>query len=409
MSDKPKVLCVDDEENILKAIKRSLRKKFDIHTATSGKEGLEILQSKGPFQVVVSDMKMPEMNGAVFLGHARKESPGTVRLLLTGFAELETVVAAINKGHIFRFMTKPCSAGDLLVAIEAALVQYDLQMAEKILLEQTLKGSISALIEVLALASPEAFGRATRIRTLVTSLAEKLEIENIWQIEMAAMLSQIGTVILPEAIVSKVYRGEKLTEQEQAMVARIPEVNQDVLGKIPRLDPVLEIFEFLTKNYDGSGTPKSKLAGEDIPLGARLLRVAMRTEELQSLGYAPSRILDDMRAHVGEFDPSILEIIDQVIDMSGNDTTTRGVTLLELRTGMLLKEEVRAGNGLLLVASGQEVSVSLLERIQNYNDTVGLQLPLWVEVPEGAGPEEFEEDVAESETPNAADHDFNFS
>lgn len=409
MSDKPRVLCVDDEENILKAIKRSLRKKFDIHTATSGKQGLEILQSEGPFQVVVSDMKMPEMNGAVFLGHARKQSPQTVRLLLTGFAELETVVAAINQGHIFRFMTKPCSAGDLLAAIEAAVVQYDLQMTEKVLLEQTLKGSITALIEVLSLASPEAFGRATRICNLVTGLADKMEMGNVWQTEMAAMLSQIGTVILPATTVGKVYRGEKLSEQEEAMVARIPEINNDVLGNIPRLDPVLEIFEYLTKNYDGSGLPKNKIAEEEIPVGARLLRVAMRTEELQNLGYAPSRILDDMRAHVGVYDPEILAKVEEVVDMSGNDTSIRGVTLMELRTGMLLKEEVKAANGLLLVASGQEVTVSLLERIQNYNDTVGLRLPLWVEVPEGAGPEDSDDEEPATAAPNAADHDFNFS
>ncbi len=408
MSDKPRILFVDDEENILKAIQRSLRKHFDIRTATRGKEGLEILKNEGPFQVVVSDMKMPEMNGAVFLGHAHKTCPETVRLLLTGFAELDVVVAAINDGHIFRFMTKPCSAGNLLSAIEAAMVQYELQMAEKVLLEQTLKGSIQALTDVLSLASPEAFGRATRIRNLVVALSEKLGVPDLWQAEMAAMLSQIGTVILPQETVGRVYRGEKLTEHEQSMVARIPEVNQDVLGNIPRLDPILDIFTYLTKNFDGTGTPKNKVSGADIPAGARILRVAMRAEELQRLGYAPSRILDDMRVQAGVYDPAVLNVVDQVVDQTGDDTSVRGVTLLELRTGMVLNEEVKAASGLLLVAAGQEVTVSLLERIQNYNDTVGLQLPMWVIVPEGSAPEE-EEEASEDATPSAADHDFNFS
>lgn len=408
MSDKPRILFVDDEENILSAIQRSLRKRFEIHTATRGKEGLEILKNEGPFQVVVSDMKMPEMNGAVFLGHAHKKSPETVRLLLTGFAELDIVVAAINDGHIFRFMTKPCSAGDLLKAIEAALVQYDLQMAEKVLLEQTLKGSILALTEVLSLASPEAFGRATRIRNLVVALSEKLGVPDLWQAEMAAMLSQIGSVILPQETVGRVYRGEKLTEQEQGMVARIPQVNQDVLGNIPRLDPILDIFTYLTKNFDGTGLPKNKISGADIPAGARILRVAMRVEELQNLGYAPSRILDDMRIQAGVYDPAIINVVDQVVDLSGDDTSVRGVTLLELRTGMVLNEEVKASSGLLLVAAGQEVTVSLLERIQNYNDTVGLQLPMWVIVPEGAIPDDDENSAAE-EAPRASDHEFNFS
>ena len=407
MSDKPRVLCVDDEENILSAIRRSLRKQFDIHTATSGRKGLEILAAEGPFHVVISDMKMPEMNGAEFLRHARRVSPDTVRILLTGFAELDTVVAAINKGHIFRFMTKPCSAGDLLAGIEAALAQHALQSAEKVLLEQTLKGSISALIEVLSLASPEGFGRAKRIATLATGLAGKLGLEQLWPLEMAAMLSQIGTVILPQDTAGRLYRGEKLTPQEQAMVARIPQVNQDVLGNIPRLEPVLEIMSCLQKNYDGSGTPQNKMAGEDIPVGSRILRVATRIEELQNIGYAPSRILDDMRVRPGVFDPAVMKIVDQVIDMTGSDSSVRGVTLLELRTGMVLTEEVRTVGGLLLVASGQEVSVSLLERIQNYNDTVGLRLPLWVEVPEGSAPED-EQLVTVPDAPDPAEHDFNF-
>jgi len=404
MVEKPRILCVDDEENILRAIQRSLRKRFDIQVANSGKEGLEILQSEGPFQVIVSDMKMPHMDGATFLGHAHKLCPQTVRLLLTGYAELDTVVAAINEGHIFRFMTKPCSAGDLLAGIEAALAQYALQVAEKVLLEKTLKGSITALIEILSLACPEAFGRATRICSLAAGLATKIGTQDVWQVEMAAMLSQIGTVILPQETVSKVYRSEVLTEQEQVMVARIPQVNCDVLASIPRLDPILEIFEYLPKNYDGSGLPRNKVAGVDIPVGARILKVAMRIEDLQNQGYPPLRIIDDMRANSGLYDPQILKVMDQVIDTSGDEASIRGVTLLELRTGMVLMEEVKAASGLLLVAAGQDVTVSLLERIQNYNDTIGLQLPMWVKVSaEGDSSPETVTDTA------AADHEFNFS
>lgn len=407
MAEKPRILCVDDEENILKSIQRGLRKHFEIYTATSGKEGLTILRDEGPFKVVVSDMKMPEMNGATFLSHARKVSPETVRLLLTGFAEMDTVVAAINQGHIFRFLAKPCSAGDLLSAIEAALVQYDLQTAEKVLLEQTLRGSITALTEILSLASPEAFGRASRLAGVAVGLAQTMKIKNIWQVEMAAMLSQIGTIALPQDTVVKIYHGQKLSEQEKAMVARIPEVNRGVLANIPRLDPILEIFNFLGKNYDGSGVPKNKIAGEDIPVGARILKVAMRVEELQNRGYSPSRIVDDMRANEGVYDPRILKIIEEFAAQAGDEPTVRGVTLLELRTGMMLHEEIKAANGLLLVAGGQVVTVSLLERIHNYHDTVGLQLPIWVTVPEDAELEEGGGDVPEA--PNAADHEFNFS
>ena len=400
----PRILCVDDEENILKAIQRSLRKKFEIHTAVSGREGLEVLAQDGPFQVVVSDMKMPGMNGATFLSHVRKASPQTVRLLLTGFAEFDTVVAAINQGHIFRFLAKPCSAGDLLQAIEAGVAQYRLQTAEQVLLEQTLKGSITALTEVLSLASPEAFGRAQRISTLVTALAPRLGLQDAWWTEMAAMMSQIGTITLPNETALRLYHGSDLSDREKTMIARIPQVNRQVLENVPRLDPILEIYDWLDKNFDGSGEPKSKIRGEDIPLGARILRVALRVEQLQSLGFAPSRIMDDMRAQEGVYDPQIIEMVGSVVDDAGNDAGVRGVTAIELRTGMVLKEEVRASNGLLLVAGGQEVTVSLLERIHNYNDTVGLKLPMWVEVPPELAP-----DQAPPEKVVAPETEFNFS
>lgn len=400
----PRVLCVDDEENILKAIQRSLRKRFEIHTAPGGREGLEVLAQEGPFQVVVSDMKMPGMNGAAFLAHVRKASPQTVRLLLTGFAEFDAVVAAINQGHIFRFLAKPCSAGDLMQAIEAGVAQYRLQTAEQVLLEQTLKGSITALTEVLSLASPEAFGRAQRISTLVTALAPRLGLQDAWWTEMAAMMSQIGIITLPNDTASRLYHGAELSDHEKTMIARIPHVNRQVLENVPRLDPILEIYDWLGKNFDGSGEPKGKVRGEEIPLGARILRVALRVEQLQSLGFAPSRIMDDMRAQQGVYDPQIIELVGSVVDTAGNDATVRGVTATELRTGMVLKEEVRANNGLLLVAGGQEVTVGLLERIHNYSDTVGLKLPLWVEVPPEMAPDE-----APPETIEAPENEFNFS
>jgi len=378
MSEKGRILCVDDEENILKAIKRSLRKKYDIETATSAKEGLEILRTKGPFEVVVSDMKMPEMNGATFLRHVRQEYPKTVRILLTGFADMDTVVSAVNEGHIYRFLAKPCSAGVLMTAIDDAIEQHRLLTAEKVLLEKTLKGSIQAMSEILALANPAAFGRANRISQLALKLARDLEVPDLWQVEVSALLSQIGCITLPETTAMKWYAGEKLDEVEEGMIERLPEMTYKILGPIPRLEKVLAILRFHTKNFDGTGQPKIKLAGEDIPIGARLLKVAVRCETLVNRGKTPTNILDDLRANKLWYDPDIVAAYETLAADSGVEETVRGVTMMELRTGMIFTEEVKSKAGLLLVAAGQECTVSLLERIQNYERTVGLELPMWV-------------------------------
>ncbi len=382
MSTKPRVLCVDDEENILNAIQRSLRKKYDIVTAGGGQEGLEAMDAQGPFDVVVSDMKMPEMNGATFLRHARQAHPDTVRLLLTGFADLDTVVTAVNEGYIYRFLAKPCSAGVLADAIDGGVRQHQLLTSERVLLEQTLKGSIRALTEILALANPAAFGRGTRISQLAILLGKALEISDPWQVEVAAMLSQIGCITLPQETAMRWYSGAKLSEIEQDMILRMPEVTRNVLKPIPRLEPVLDILTHQMVNFDGTGKSSNKLSGEEIPIGARILKVCVHCEELVCKGATPGNVLDALRANTGWFDPQIIDAYEKVAGKGGVQETIRGVALQELRTGMVFTEDVKSSAGVLLVASGQQCSVSLLERIQNYADTTGLNLPMWVNNPD---------------------------
>ncbi len=394
MSTKPRILCVDDEENILNAIQRSLRKRYDIVTAGGGKEGLEAMAEQGPFDVVVSDMKMPEMNGATFLRHARQKHPDTVRMLLTGFADLDTVVTAVNEGYIYRFLAKPCSAAVLADAIDGAVRQHQLLTSERVLLEQTLKGSIRALTEILALANPAAFGRGTRISQLAILLAKVMKVDDPWQVEVAAMLSQIGCITLPQETAMRWYSGSELSEIEEDMILRMPEITNNVLKPIPRLEPVLDILTNQMLNFDGSGKAGNKLVGEEIPMGARILKVCICCEELIAKGATPGNVLDALRAQKSWFDPDIIDAYENVASSGGAEETIRGVTLQELRTGMVFTEDVKSRNGLLLVASGQECNVSLLERIQNYADTTGLVLPMWVKNPDL--PEEEDEVVLDS-------------
>ena len=163
----PRVLCVDDEPNVLAGLRRCLRGHFAVTTAVGGAAGLDALRAEGRFAVVVSDLRMPGMDGVAFLSQVRALAPDTVRVLLTGQADLEAAIASVNEGHIFRFLMKPCAPTQLLAAVDAAAEQHRLLTAERELLEQTLHGSIKALTEALALANPTSFGRATRLKQLV--------------------------------------------------------------------------------------------------------------------------------------------------------------------------------------------------------------------------------------------------
>src|SRR5579864_3783237 len=137
------VLFVDDEPHLLDGIARALRNEFDVRTATSAAEGLRVLKCSGPFAVVVSDMRMPEMNGAQFLGRVRELAPDTVRIILSGQSDMQQTIAAVNEGHIFRFLSKPCDTQSLLTVVRMGVEQHRLIVAEKVLLEQTLTGAVN--------------------------------------------------------------------------------------------------------------------------------------------------------------------------------------------------------------------------------------------------------------------------
>lgn len=200
---KHKVLLVDDDPNILAGYQRHLRGRFEVVTAGGGAEGVTALKEQGPFAVVVADFRMPEIDGIQLLSISRQIAPDTVCIMLTGQADLKAAIDAVNEGNLFRFLTKPCPTGDFIKALTAAVEQYQLVTAERELLEKTLKGSVKILIDILSIVSPVAFSQSSRIRGMAKKLAARLKIEKLWEVELAAMLSQIGCVTIPGEILKK--------------------------------------------------------------------------------------------------------------------------------------------------------------------------------------------------------------
>jgi DNA-binding NtrC family response regulator len=189
-----KILLVDDDNSVLDGYRRSLSREFVLETALGGQQALQLATDSGPYAVVVSDMRMPGMDGIQVLSKIKALSPDTIRVMLTGNADMETAVNAINEGSIFRFLNKPCSKEVMAKTLTAALVPYRLVNAEKQLLEQTLSGSMQVLTEVLSLVNPAAFSRAERARRYIHHIVTAMNLGNPWQYEVAAMTSQLGCV-----------------------------------------------------------------------------------------------------------------------------------------------------------------------------------------------------------------------
>ena len=234
----PRIVCVDDEPRILKGLRRRLGRDYDVSIAESGAEALRLMRTTEPFQVVVSDMRMPGMTGAEFLAVARTEFPDTVRILLTGQSDLDDAIAAVNEGNIFRFLNKPCPPEVLMPALADATEHYRLIQAERELLEGTVRGSVTLLTEILGIKDPVAFNRGTRLRDHVRALAAELEVEGAWDLEVAAMLSQIGYAVVPSDIVARARAGAALSDSEQQLYDSHTKVASELLANIPRLEDV---------------------------------------------------------------------------------------------------------------------------------------------------------------------------
>lgn len=373
------ILYVDDEPNALEGVARLLRGRFAVTVADSGAAALDLLQAAGPFAVIMSDLRMPGMDGIRLLERARELAPYTVRVLLTGYADLEAAIAAVNDGHVFRFLTKPCPPDVLLQGLQAAVEQYRLITAEPVLLEQTLHGSIKTLTDLLALLQPALFGRATRAKRHVSALADELNIQDRWYIEVAAMLSQIGAVTLPAETASKVYHGLPLTDEERQKVERLPARAEALLASIPRLEPVREIIRYQAKHYDGKGVPRDDVSGTRIPLGARMLKIVLDFDVLQAQGRTATQALDLMKVRAGHYDRELLEAFSTVCErQSAGESEVLELPLRMVQRGMVFVEDVRTWSGLLLIARGQEMTENLLERVRNLSPYVRVVEPVRV-------------------------------
>ena len=375
-----RVLFVDDEPQVLEGIQRSLRKQVDLQTATSGAEGLRLLSESGPFALVVSDMRMPSMTGAQFLAKVREQKPDTVRMILSGQSDLQATIAAVNEGHIFRFLCKPCAPEQLLAAIEDGLNQHRLLTAEKVLLEQTLSGCVTMLIEILGMVSPAASSRASRLQRYTVGLATALKLPDQWQWGLSAFVSQIGCVALPDAILSKVEAGQTLTDEEKRLHESHPEVAGKLLASIPRLEDVAEIVTAQFGPLNFAGGPADMRQWDVRSMGRLLLRTAVEFDRLAYGGVSGEAASATLRASKLGLPNAIIEALRSVAP-AGQERVVRQIRLKDLSPGMILEEDLVSSKGIRLVSAGHEVTRSLIVRLNSIAAGVGVAEPFRARVP----------------------------
>ncbi|MDD2619937.1 MAG: response regulator [Syntrophomonadaceae bacterium] len=374
-----KILLVDDDPDILSAYRRNLHKKFHLFSAQSADEGLKILKESGPFSAIVSDYRMPGMDGIQFLALSRSLFPDTVRIMLTGQADMQAAIDAINQGNIFRFLNKPCPSELLVEHLHTAVEQYRLVNAERELLEQTLKGSVKVLVDILGIVNPLAFSKAEKFRVMSRKIAERMQIQDTWEIELTAMLSQIGCVTVPEEILKKKLHNQPLTPTEEDIFASHPQLGQKLLMNIPRLDGIANAIanQFAINNKDMKNTS----------LSANIITMLNDFDQLSQNGSSMSQALSIMQ-NQRDYAPMIMsafqsetisawgcnlaEVDFKDLDFSStSNTQTRQskvqvLNMSEIKVGMVLDENIIDKEGRVLITHPHVITDVLRLRLQNF-------------------------------------------
>jgi len=428
------ILIVDDEPGVLSALRRLLRKtRYEVHTAESGAEGLEILAAH-PIDLVISDMRMPHMTGAEFLSRVQSGWPDTMRLLLTGYADIASVVSAINEGGVHHYLHKPWEDQDLLLTVQRSLEQHALRRETARLTELTrsqneqlkafnatleaqvkarteeigrtlkllegaeeeLKRNFAAMLTVCAnmieMRCGTAAGQSSRIADLARRLAldAGLSAHEAEEIFFAGLLLGIGKLALPDAIVQKSI--EQFTPTEARSYYQHPLQAQMTLMPVRNLQAVGVLIRHQYERFDGRGVPNG-FSGSEVPIGARILAIARDFEGFQS-GALLGRALPDeeiasmFRAQSGlRYDPELVDRFLKLMNVKEAEGHQRAyLETAQLKPGMRLAEDLRTPRGVLLMMRNTVLGAHHLVQIRRCEASEGVRfaVPVCEQEPESS-------------------------
>jgi response regulator RpfG family c-di-GMP phosphodiesterase len=413
------VLCVDDEPNILSSLRRLFRPcGYRVLVAESGAQGLEVLRAE-PVDLVISDMRMPHMDGAQFLKAVREGWPDVVRILLTGYADVSSTIEAINQGQIYRYITKPWTDDDMVLTVRQALetraLQRDKERLEALTREQNeslrqLNESLEAKVQertadlqkaneklkhsfltavkifstLMEMRHPVLAGHSRRVAAVARSMAIHMGMNNmnVQNVFVAGMLHDIGKIGFPDVLLTRPSR--TMSPEDLVAYRKHPMDGVSALMALDELAPVTKLVRHHHERFDGQGFPDG-LQGHDIPLGARILAVANDYDSLQigtfsALRFKPEEARQTMEKDRGKrYDPQVLDALVSVTTAPPKPPVReRKVKLSELQPGMVLSRGFTRLEGALLLGVDQVLSTKLIERMQAYEAAEGVEMLVFI-------------------------------
>lgn len=352
---------IDDDRDILASYQVNFRKDFIIRIAENSSEAIEVLKSEDDIGVIVSDYKMPDIDGVSLLKMLKRLYPDPVRIMITGYADLSTAVNAVNEGSIYRFLTKPVPPPELKSILQDALIQYNLKKNEKDLLNNTLKGTLKLLIDLISLTIPQTLNLGTRSRTIARRIGHKIGIDEIWELEVASLLSSIGMLLLPHEIIDKKSGSKELNPSEIQIFRTYPELGARLLKNIPRFEKVANAILYQNENYGSRDNAQKK--NDEIPIYSRIIRAANDYTILIESGLSPLEAYDKMLENYFFYDSDILEtLLSEVVGID-NSRKVKQIKLSELKSGMVTAKDIKDDKETMLLTKDKEISEPLLLRL----------------------------------------------
>ena len=377
---KPHILLVDDDSRFLTSMQRSLGRQIPLLCAESPENALDLFEEQ-TISVVISDMRMPGGNGIELLSTIKTAYPDTIRILLTGFANQQTAIEAVNRGAIFRFLTKPCEIALLEQVISDASRQYQLITAERELLEKTLLGAVGTLSQALSMVNPSAQQRAARIQDYCRQLAHALQREDLWFFEMSALLSQIGCLNVPANLLDNNLAGHPLAADEKALIDTHPAMAEELLKQIPRLEEVARAIALQQQPFSFYTTAAGRMIPEQTALAAQVLHLCLEFDrQTHYQARSPEESIRALEADSENYNPLVTTQLKNLKRLRQELVQTR-VYAHELTMSMVLCEDIRTHSGLLLASQGQQLTDFLLIGIKNYASKIGVNEPFSVLAP----------------------------
>ena len=415
------VLCVDDEPNILSSLKRLFRPQgYRVHTAESGAQALELLEREH-VDLIISDMRMPFMDGSQFLEQVCVKWPQTTRLLMTGYAEIGSAVAAINRGQIYHYVSKPWNDNELLLIVRRALERQGLEeerrrlealtsrqndelrslntrLEEKVeqrtaelsqahdKLKKNYLTSIKAFSGLIEQRGSHLVGHARRVADVTRNFAQLLKLDEAMQrdLSIAALLHDIGQIGFPDAMLTKSI--PRMTPDELKRYHLHPILGEQAFMGSDDLQTVASYIRSHHERFDGKGFP-DKLTGDAIPLGAQILALAETYDDLQS-GHIGSSTLTASEARTmmarvrgAQFDPVLLDAFLDMFPKTAPVHKHLNLTTAELQPGMMLAKDFMSDEGVVLLANDQVLTADLIERIRIFERRLERSLLLAVRHP----------------------------